>query len=221
MLGHDMRSPLQTIKMTAQFLATLHVDERIDASAHHLMCAGARMQALLDDLVDFNRTRLGLGIRIHPAPTDLAVAFRDEVEQLCSAHRDRRITLAIRGDCAGHWDAMRLRQVLANLVANAVRHGGVDGEIEVELDGDKERLRFEVRNHGPTLPVGFLEGMFDPLRSGDRLAHDDAHSLGLGLYISREITLAHGGAIAAHSHEGLTCFTVELPRDRRADPRHA
>ena len=68
MLGHDMRSPLQTIQMTASYLAALNAGEKVSVAASRLIRSGARMQALLDDMLDFNRTKLGLGINI--APTD-------------------------------------------------------------------------------------------------------------------------------------------------------
>jgi signal transduction histidine kinase len=66
MLGHDMRSPLQTIQMTASYLAALNAGEKVSVAASRLIRSGARMQALLDDMLDFNRTRLGLGINIVP-----------------------------------------------------------------------------------------------------------------------------------------------------------
>lgn len=70
MLGHDMRSPLQTIQATAARLAALNAGDQVSAAAARLIRSGAAMQALLDDLVDFNRARLGLGIRVVPSDLD-------------------------------------------------------------------------------------------------------------------------------------------------------
>ena len=64
MLGHDMRSPLQTIQMTALYLANLNAGDKVSGAASRLIRSGARMQALLGDMLDFNRTNLGLGINI-------------------------------------------------------------------------------------------------------------------------------------------------------------
>lgn len=68
MLGHDLRSPLQAIQMTASYLAALNAGDHVSDAAARLIRSGGRMQALLDDLSDFNRTRLSLGINVVPAP---------------------------------------------------------------------------------------------------------------------------------------------------------
>jgi signal transduction histidine kinase len=79
MLGHDMRSPLQTIQATAAYLAALNAGASVSEAASRIVRSGARMQALLDDLVDFNRTRLGLGINIAPTDIDLAEICAEEL----------------------------------------------------------------------------------------------------------------------------------------------
>lgn len=219
MLGHDMRTPLQTVQLTAQHLAAIQADDRVGAAAARLISAGRRMQSLLDDLVDFNRTRLGLGIRVYPAAANLGADLRQEIEQVAIAHPERRIHLSVRGECEGCWDAMRLRQLLSNLVVNALRHGDADGEVRVQLEDDGGAVHIEVSNSGPTLDADLLAHMFDPLRRGSPTQPRDGHSLGLGLYIAREIVRAHGGAISVSSQDGETCFSVELPKDRRAEPR--
>ena len=80
MLGHDMRSPLSTILATSSYLAALNAGENVSAAAARLIRSGKSMQALLDDLVDFNRTKLGLGIKVVPFDIDLAVPVAEELE---------------------------------------------------------------------------------------------------------------------------------------------
>ena len=82
MLAHDMRSPLQTIRMTARYLAKLNDGQQVSAAAARLIRSGARMQGLLDDMLDFSSTELGLGIRVAPVPVDVAALVDDELEQL-------------------------------------------------------------------------------------------------------------------------------------------
>src|SRR5579864_8460325 len=93
MLGHDMRSPLQAIQMTASYLEALNAGEQVSDAAGRLIRSGARMQALLDDLCDFNRTRLGLGINVIPKRVNLADVLAEELEELRAIHPDRQIEL--------------------------------------------------------------------------------------------------------------------------------
>ena len=95
MLGHDMRNPLNAIQMTASYLAALNAGAEVSEAASRLIRSGACMKALLDDLVDFNRTKLGLGINIALANVDLAAVFADELEQLRGAHPARRLELEV------------------------------------------------------------------------------------------------------------------------------
>ncbi|MGF6638367.1 signal transduction histidine kinase [Paraburkholderia sp. MM6662-R1] len=116
MLGHDMRSPLQTIQVTASYLSALNAGERVSEAAARLVRSGARMQSLLDDLCDFNRTRLGLGINVTRTNVDLADVFTDELDQLRAVHPDRQIEMELQGNAHGVWDGPRLQQLLGNLV---------------------------------------------------------------------------------------------------------
>src|SRR5688572_3674591 len=86
MLGHDMRGPLQAILMTASSLEAMQAGEAVSVASSRLIRSGERMRALLDDLVDFNRSNFGLGIAVRPAPVDLAEVFADEVEVQRAAH---------------------------------------------------------------------------------------------------------------------------------------
>ena len=214
MLGHDLRSPLQTIQVTATYLAALNAGAQVSDAAARLINSGSRMKALLDDLLDFNRTKLGLGININPTPIDAARVFTDELSLLRAAHADRQLDFHVDGDTRGIWDAMRMRQVLSNLVVNAIKYGADDTPVHVALDGDAEQLRFEVRNKGPTIDREILQSIFDPLRraSGRDGRYDGRDSLGLGLYIARQIVEAHGGGIDARSDETQTVFAVWVPR---------
>lgn len=218
MLGHDMRSPLQTIQATAAYLVRKGAGEGVSAAADRLIRTGARMQALLDDLCDFNRTELGLGIRIAPTEVDLAAVFADETDQLRAAHRDRRIVLEAPVSLPGVWDGLRLQQVLGNLVVNAIRYGAQDMPVRVVLTVDETEVRFEVRNAGAAIETSLLQRMFDPLQRGPDAGARQGANLGLGLYIAREITAAHGGRIDVRSDEQETVFTVSLPRQAVTGP---
>jgi hypothetical protein len=177
MLGHDMRSPLQTMEMTASYLSALNAGTEISAAASRLINSGIRMKALLDDLLDFNRTELGLGINIVPANVDLA-------------------------------------QLLGNLVLNAIKYGDQGAPVRVLVIGEEAEVRFEVRNSGSPIDPEVLKQIFDPLKRGLQQERrlDREGSLGLGLFIAREIVKAHGGEISARREATETVFAVRLPR---------
>jgi signal transduction histidine kinase len=213
-LGHDLRSPLHSILMTAQHLTQLNVGNEVSQAASRLIRGGARMQALLDDLRDYNRTKFGMGIKMRPTSLDAAVVITDELDLLRAAHPTRQIDLKVSGDTSGVWDGLRLRQVLTNLIENAIKYGRGDTAVQVTVTGDGSQLVLEVRNEGATIEASELSGIFDPLRRSmaGRETPDSANSLGLGLYIAREIVAEHGGKITARSEQETTVFNVLLPR---------
>ena len=213
MLGHDMRTPLNAIVMTASHLAALNAGEKVSEAAGMLIRSGASMQSLLDDLADFNRTSLGLGLRIVPAPVDLARAVEDELTQLRAAHPQRRIELAAGGELRGHWDGGRVRQVLRNLVSNAIRYGAGEAPVRVSVRGEASEVRLEVSNRGHLDPAE-IGRLFEPLHRGAaaRASHHAREGLGLGLFIVREIARAHGGEAEARCEGEQTIFAVRLPR---------
>jgi signal transduction histidine kinase len=215
MLGHDMRSPLNSILTTASYLAALNAGELVSAAAARLIRSGASMQALLDDLADFNRTKLGLGINVTRSEIDLAVPVADELEQSRGAHPQRPIELAVSGDCRGQWDGLRLQQSLRNLVSNAIKYGMPDTPVRVALRGEERDVCLEVTNRGPAIHPSTLSEIFDPLKRGTAQGdRDDQGNLGLGLFIVREVARAHGGEVEVRSHEGETTFAIRLPRHK-------
>ncbi|BCQ28417.1 hypothetical protein NK8_66060 (plasmid) [Caballeronia sp. NK8] len=218
MLGHDMRSPLQTIQITASYLGTLNAGEKVSGAASRLIRSGSRMQALLDDMVDFNRSRLGLGINIAPSNVDLAQLFADSLDQLRVVYPDRPIDLAVVGDCMGVWDGRRLQQLLGNLVLNAIKYGAQDAPVNVTVTDEAADVLLEVKNTGNAIERSTLDLIFDPLQRGpNHPGNTTDSSLGLGLYVAREIARAHRGEIDVRSDPAETVFSVKLPRgDYRA-----
>jgi signal transduction histidine kinase len=212
MLSHDMRNPLQTVQMTARHLGHLNAGAQVSAAAGRLIRSGAHLQALLDDLVDFNRTNLGLGINIVPSPVDLGTICAEELEQLGVAYPDNQLQLNVEGDCQGSWDGRRVRQLLGNLITNAIHHGAPDLPVRVAVVGEKTDVRIEVSNSGPAIDRETLTQLFAPLKRGT--ANGPHQGMGLGLYIVREIAKGHGGDAEARSDERETVFTVRLPRRR-------
>lgn len=218
MLGHDMRTPLNAIVITASYLSMLNAGEEVSEASARLIRSGASIQSLLDDLTDFNRTNLGLGLKVVPSAIDLAKATDDELKQLRSAHPDQRIEFEASGDTRGRWDATRVQQILRNLVSNALRYGLPDMPVRVTLRGEPSEVRLEVSNSGHIDPSEVSQ-IFDPLRRGapGRASHEARDGLGLGLFIVREIATAHGGEVDARCEGEQTTFAVRLPRQQAGD----
>lgn len=214
MLSHDMRTPLQTIQMTATYLGRLNAGDAISSASRRLIDSGSRMQGLLDDLVDFNRANLGLGISVKRADVDLRQVLLAEVEQIRSARPGRALDISFSGDCRGHWDGRRIQQVLCNLVINALTHGASDAPVRAEVVGDDEAVRLRVRNHGAVIDAAEFRELFQPLKRG--MANPGEPGMGLGLYIVSEIAKAHGGSVGVQSDAAETVFEVRLPRTRTA-----
>ncbi len=141
------------------------------------------------------------------------------------SHPGREIRLGTHGDVAGEWDVNRVRQVLANLVSNAVKHGAEDSPITVSVSGDEEGdVVVAVCNIGAPIPQDEWELIFEPFRHGSSRAgrHGERRgSMGLGLYIARRMAEAHGGTVRVESSTDTgTTFSAHLPR-RPTDPSRA
>lgn len=218
MLGHDMRSPLHTVLMTAQYLKTLNAGGEVSDAASRLIRSAASMKALVEDLMDFSRTMSGLGVKIELTESNLASLFTDELEQLRGAYPDRQIELSVTGKIQGRWDGARLQQLLRNLVVNAIRYGAPETPVQVMLTTDKSDICIQVKNSGPAIEQLVVKQMFDPLKRGPVQRNRDKSEigLGLGLYIVREVARAHGGEVTVRSDKKETLFTVTLPRRRAA-----
>ncbi|GEJ56613.1 sensor histidine kinase [Anaeromyxobacter diazotrophicus] len=217
-LGHDLRAPLSAVLMTAALVAR-EGDKGAKAAAR-IVSSVERMTRLVNDLIDLTRTRLGSGIPINPVPVDLEVIARDGVSEFCAIHPECNLQFHSKGDLRGHWDPDRLAQVLSNLIGNALQHGEPGRPVRVAARGDAEQVVLDVHNEGEPILDALLANIFEPMvrhvRGGES---GQKTSLGLGLHIVREVTLAHGGTVAVTSTAGQgTTFSVRLPRRAVATP---
>ncbi len=216
MLGHDLRNPLAAIITSAGLLEKrARLEERDLKVVRRIGSAGDRMGRMINQLLDFTRSRLGGGIPIVREPTNLHDIVQRVVDELRAGFDERRIELSVAGDATGVWDADRLGQVASNLIGNALEHGAKETPVVVEVDADGELVRLTVRNQGAPIPAELLPVIFDPFRraAGPRFAR---RGLGLGLYIGQQIVHGHDGRIEVFSNaDGLTTFTVYLPRGER------
>ncbi len=216
-LGHDLRNPLGSIAMSAHLMPrTAALDPKLAGLATQISTSAQVMSQMISDLLDYTRTRLGAGMPVDRAAMDLGEVAENVVFEFRASHPKADLVLTRGGDLTGAWDAARLRQVLSNLIGNAIQHGDRHSPVEIVLSGSDREVSVEVRNQGNPIPAGEMTRIFDPLIRGARAAKPKKNrpgSIGLGLYIARELVLAHGGAIGvASSEEAGTVFTIHLPR---------
>jgi signal transduction histidine kinase len=217
-LGHDLRSPLSAIANSGLFLASpgvLPAGAALDAS-RRVNRASAKMSAMIRDLLEYTRTRLGRAIPISPKPTNMEQICALAFDEIRAVHPERLFNLETSGQLDGHFDSERLQQVLSNLLNNAVQHGTRGQPITLSAHGEADKITVQVRNYGRRIPKDQLHVIFNPLVQIPVLADEDGSpstSLGLGLYIAHEIVVMHGGTIEAESSEQHgTVFRAHLPR---------
>ena len=212
-LGHDLRGPLAAVVGTAELLADTAQGTPHAHQAARILSGGQHLSRLVDGLLDYSKSTLGAGMPLHRIACDLGEAVAAELDLLQAALPEAPLRLQVQGATHGYFDDARIREALHNLVTNAVKYGERAAPIDVALTGDARSVRIAVSNTGQPLSSDALHALFDPLRRGSLPAHKGEHaSLGLGLFLVREIAIAHGGDVAAHVEEGVTTFVIRLPR---------
>jgi signal transduction histidine kinase len=208
-LGHDLRAPLNAILLTAMVISGMNGTGLTSEHTSRLMRSGERMRELLNDLLDYSRTSLERGIPIQRRTCNLALVCREEIDLLRAALPGASIDLVVSGNTNGTWDPSRVRQIISNLVTNAVKYGEPSQPVLVELQGEDREIALKVSNAG-SIAKESLHTIFSPVRP--RHQGRDMTSLGLGLFIVRQIAISHGGEVTVDSAGGVTVFTVRLPK---------
>ncbi|MGE7965812.1 sensor histidine kinase [Pseudomonas sp. NPDC089918] len=214
-LGHDLRAPLQAVSMSTEILMRkTNLEGDALTCALHIKRGTRHMAVMVGDLLELVRSRLGKSLPIEPAPINLADTAREAIAQACAAQPQCDLTLSVEGDTQGVWDGRRLDQMLQNLIGNALQHGSNNSAVKLTLRGEADSVRLTVHNDGAPIPPEALPTIFDPLvRSADESLNGPTTSLGLGLFIVKEVVKAHQGTIDVSSNEADgTMFTVVLPR---------
>jgi signal transduction histidine kinase len=217
MLGHDLRSPLSAIGLTSEYFERPEVDiTRRISSARRIKRSVASMAVMVNDLLEFSRLQLGGTIPVIRVDCDLVEICERAVDDARTAHPACTFELEAPPALAGAFDADRLGQVLGNLLNNAARYRtrGTPVTLAVATDGDEAVMT--VHNFGPAIPEEARESIFQPLvqlKSPEQGAEHARSSVGLGLFIARQMVQAHGGSLGvASSKETGTSFSARLPR---------
>jgi signal transduction histidine kinase len=215
-LGHDLRSPLGAILLSAEVLLRAgDLPPKPTKNVSRIYTSVKRSIKIVGDLLDFTRTQLGSGIPVRLAEDDLFQACEAMVEEARAYHPDRHIVLQARHRVVTHFDRSRMEQVISNLIGNAIKHGNPLTPVVLTLSADTVAASFSVQNEGPAIKDSAKVAIFNPmvrnLQDG-KPEYGAGAGLGLGLYIAAAIVNAHNGTIDVDSATDRgTTFTVCLP----------
>jgi predicted ATPase/signal transduction histidine kinase len=213
-LGHDLKSPLSAASALTQLILRHEgLPEVVVRRVAAVDSSMERMNDLIGTLLDFTESRFKGAITISRTATDLELICARVVREQQAGSPGRTILQRCEGPIDGYLDPARLEQVVSNLLSNALKHGNPAGPVEVRAYVDGSDIVLEVSNEGGLIPTEVLGKLFEPFWRGSAGERGGRRGLGLGLYIVRQITLAHGGSVVVEStHERGTVFTVRLPR---------
>ncbi len=216
-VSHDLRNPINAITVaTALLVQRGQLDEQQGRVVGRIMSSAERATRLVRDFLDFTQARVSGEIPVSRRPVNLRGLARHAFDEVHLTYADRHATYVHEGEETGVWDGDRIAQLIGNLVGNAFQHSPSDSTVHVVTRGRDDEAVIEVRNAGVAIPPDQVARLFEPYQRGTSTGSAQ-RSIGLGLYISRQIVTAHAGTIDVRStDEGETVFTVRLPRHTTA-----
>jgi signal transduction histidine kinase len=216
-MSHEIRTPLNGVLGMTEVMQTDQLPDRQRGRLDVIQHSGQALLALLNDILDMARLERG-GVRLRAEPFDLPVL----VDSTCAlfsgaaANKDIDLTCAVAPGCEGVWigDPIRLRQVLGNLVANAVKFTR-QGSVRIEVTALETGLRFEVRDTGVGIAPEHRPNLFKIFSQVDSSLTRAHEGSGLGLAISRDVVALMGGSIGVDSApDAGSTFYFEVPLRR-------
>lgn len=212
-LGHDLRSPLAAVEAVGELLGRPEIDGRVREQIVTILRRSTdAMRAMVDDLMEYARAKLGGGIHISKHDVALRPICESIIEEVRIAHPSFRFLLEAKASVPIHADAARLRQAIGNLLNNAADHADVQIPVLTRVER-RGRMAYVHISSGGTIPPERLVTLFDPFHAlGEGKEKSGRSHLGLGLFIAHEIARAHGGDIRVKSDTASgTVFSLEIP----------
>jgi signal transduction histidine kinase len=211
--AHDLRTPLTTLLLHAELLQRrAEQDPAAPPEMHRvasMVSEAHRLQELVTSFLDASRAERGQML-VQRETVDLAALVEEACARVTSSGHDCRAEVS--GPILGNYDPDRLRQLIDNLVENAVKYSPVEGEVVVRAWREGDVAHLSVTDHGIGIPAADLPQLFDRFHRGSNVDDRRFQGLGLGLYICRAIVEEHGGQISAESELGIgSTFHVTLP----------
>jgi signal transduction histidine kinase len=214
-LGHDLRNPLTGILGGMEMLLKNPLNERATQWAHMVIASASRMAELIDVVMDFSRSRLGGGLALERETyATVEPVLRQIVTELqagagaAGGNIETMFDVPVPVYC----DLKRLAQLASNLLGNALCYGDPEHPPRVTAIAADGWFEMCVANRGTPIPEALLKTIFEPFSRGT--VKPSREGLGLGLYISHQIALAHGGDLTVTSTDAETRFTFRMPLDQ-------
>ena len=211
-VSHELRTPLAQISMFAETLA-LRRERGVDEGRHFaaiILAEARRLSALVESVLRFSRLESGRDT-LSLESAAIAVEIADAVEAFSpiAEAADVTVSLDARQDLYAHVDRAAFRQVMLNLLDNAVKHGGVGASVEVKAEQQDSHVLVIVDDSGPGVPIDWRERVFEPFVRAESASSAGA---GIGLAVVRDLVAAHGGKVSIEqSPRGGARFVVTIP----------
>jgi signal transduction histidine kinase len=209
--SHELRTPITTLSLQTEGLLSIDLNDRLRRRLGAIRRQVVRLNQLVDQLLDVSQFIEGR-LDLHPEEMDLQTLMIEAIDLMrdSATSAGSPLLLRLHNEVVGHWDRVRLGQVVTNLISNAIKFG-CGRPIEVVLDADHAQARLDVRDLGEGIPRHEQERIFERF---ERATSVQRHpGLGLGLWICKQIVDACHGTISVESEPGRgSTFSVQLPR---------
>ncbi|UJH92044.1 GAF domain-containing sensor histidine kinase [Antarcticibacterium sp. 1MA-6-2] len=205
-LGHDLKNPIATMRMCSDILLKLSKEDLVLRNAKMIKSTTFRMQALIENILDFARGKLGEGIKLTKTDDigELEKALLQVINEIKAMSPGRKIETEIILEESANNDPDRVAQLFSNLLGNADTHGSEDTPIKASVISRNGEFKLSVINKGEKISETAMEHLFQPFYKNS--VNPGKEGLGLGLFIASEIARAHDGEILVTSTEEETCF---------------
>jgi len=210
---HEIRSPLTAIRGYASLLrdgSYGDLDDELMRAIDIIERSGEQIHILVEEYREANNIEEGRQ-RLHPEPTEIAHIVQEAYEEIqpYAADKDIDIHSTMKNTRTAYIDRARFRQVLHNVLNNAIEHTPEGGTIRISTESSGNTIAINISDAGPGMPDNDIERIFDKYKRGSRA---DSRGSGIGLYIARLLTEAHGGTIrAANNPDAGAVFRIEVP----------
>ncbi len=213
-LAHDLRNPLSTAHLLAQFIQRSSDLAKIKEFAEQITENLGRVDRMIQDLLDSITFQTGERLPLRLKELDIQEVAKEVCDQFTAVHGPRFRLIA--KTVSGWWDRDAIRRALENMIGNALKYGAPDAPIRIKIDPIDERMLLSVHNEGEPVPPEQIECIFQVFRRAVAIKDSDKEGWGIGLPYVRSVAESHGGSVGVDSSaERGTTFLIDIPVDAR------